>query len=256
MNLAGFNYPINAFVTGANRGLGLGFVQALLQLPQLNLLYASCRQPDDAHALQQLALAHPTRLRILALDITRERDFAIALDTISRETDRLHVLLNVAGVLNSPSIAPERRLENLNPDAAHASFAVNTLGPALAARTFLPLLSHAQRAVFASLSARVGSIADNRLGGWYSYRMAKAAQNQFTRTFAIEAARRAPQLVVAALHPGTVDTELSRPFANPATTERMFTVEQSVALMMQVINDLQPAQTGRFWAYDGSEIPW
>jgi len=251
-------FPINALVTGASQGLGLGFVHALLALPHCNLVYAACRHPGSAAALAELANAHPQRLRVLALDVTREEDFAIAADTIRRETDRLHLVLNVAGLLHDAvrGIKPERRLEDFNAEGLMAGIAVNTLGPALAAKHFLKLLTHDQRAVFASLSARVGSISDNRLGGWYSYRMAKAAQNQFTRTFAIEAARRAPNLIVAALHPGTVSTALSKPFSGNVAEGKLFTVAQSVAYLMGVIDGLTAADTGGFRAWDGSVISW
>lgn len=251
-------HPINALVTGASQGLGLGFVRALLALPHCNLVYAACRTPHTAAALAELAQAHPQRLRVLALDVTREDDFAIAADTVRRETDRLHLVLNVAGLLHDKArgIKPERRLEEFNAEALLASVAVNTLGPALAAKHFIKLLTHDQRAVFASLSARVGSISDNRLGGWYSYRAAKAAQNQFTRTFAIEAARRAPNLIVAALHPGTVDTALSKPFSGNVADGKLFTVEQSVAHLLAVIDGLSAADNGSFRAWDGSSVGW
>jgi NAD(P)-dependent dehydrogenase (short-subunit alcohol dehydrogenase family) len=256
--LLGGQHPLNAMVLGASRGLGLGFVRALLALPHCNLVYAACRVPATASALQALAREHPQRLRVLALDVTREADFAMAVDTVQRETDRLHLLLNVAGLLHEGggSMKPERRVEELNVEHLLKSYAVNALGTALAAKHFLALLTHTQSAVFASLSARVGSITDNHLGGWYGYRAAKAAQNQFSRTFAIEAARRAPRLVVAALHPGTVDTELSRPFSQSVAPQKLLTVAQSVAALLAVINTLTPAQTGRFWAWDGSEIAW
>ena len=251
-------HPINALVTGASQGLGLAFVKALLARPYCNLVYAACRTPNTATALTELVLAHPQRLRLLALDVTREADFVIAADTVRRETDRLHLLLNVAGLLHDSArgIKPERRLEDFNPDALMTSMAVNMLGPALAAKHFLKLLAHEQRAVFASLSARVGSIGDNRLGGWYSYRAAKAAQNQFTRTFAIEAVRRAPHLIVAALHPGTVQTELSKPFSGNVAEGKLFTPEQSVASLLKVIDDLTAADSGSFRAWDGQPIPW
>ncbi len=251
-------FPVNALVTGASQGLGLAFVQALLLRPHCNLVYAACRTPDTATALAELARAHPQRLRVLALEVTREQDFVIAADTVRRETDRLHLLLNVAGLLHDAArgIKPERRLEDFNAEALLASVAVNMLGPALAAKHFLKLLSHDQRAVFASLSARVGSIGDNRLGGWYSYRAAKAAQNQFTRTFAIEAARRAPNLIVTALHPGTVDTALSKPFSGNVADGKLFTAEQSVAHLLKVIDGLGPSDSGSFRAWDGQQIPW
>ena len=251
-------FPLNALVTGASQGLGLQLVRALLALPHCNLVYAACRTPNTATALAELARAHPQRLRVLALDVTREEDFAIAEDTVRRETDRLHLVLNVAGLLHDAArgIKPERRLEDFTAEALLASVAVNTLGPALAAKHFFKLLTHEQRAVFASLSARVGSIADNKLGGWYSYRAAKAAQNQFTRTFAIEAARRAPNLIVAALHPGTVDTALSKPFSGNVAEGKLFTTAQAAGYLLHVVDQLTPADSGSFRAWDGSVVPW
>lgn len=251
-------HPINALVTGASQGLGLALVSALLERPSCNLVYAACRKPGEAEALATLAREHPQRLRVLALDVTREEDFVIAADTVRRETDRLHLVMNVAGLLHDAAqgMKPERRLEDFMPEALLASVAVNTLGPALAAKHFLKLLTHEQRAVFASLSARVGSIADNRLGGWYSYRATKAAQNQFTRTFAIEAARRAPQLIVAALHPGTVDTALSKPFSGNVAEGKLFTAAQSAGYLLGVVDGLKPEDSGSFRAWDGSVIPW
>lgn len=252
------SFPFSALVTGASQGVGLAFVHALLARPNCNLVYAACRTPQTANALAALARAHPQRLRVLALDVTRQPDFAIAADTIRRETDRLHLVLNVAGLLHDAArgIQPERRLEDFDAEGLMAGIAVNTLGVALAAKHFLKLLTHDQRAVFASLSARVGSIADNRLGGWYSYRMAKAAQNQFTKSFAIEAARRAPKLIVAALHPGTVETALSKPFSGNVAADKLFTPEQSVGYLLGVIDGLTPADTGSFRAWDGSVVPW
>jgi NAD(P)-dependent dehydrogenase (short-subunit alcohol dehydrogenase family) len=124
------------------------------------------------------------------------------------------------------------------------------------ARHFERLLAHRDRAVFASLSARVGSIGDNRLGGWYAYRGAKAAQNMFTRTLAIEWARSRRNVVCVALHPGTTDTDLSRPFQANVPAEQLFPVGRTVHQLLDVIDRLSPAHSGRFLAWDGSEIPW
>ncbi|MNL24833.1 C-factor [compost metagenome] len=132
-------------------------------------------------------------------------------------------------------------------------FAVNAIGPALLLKYFTPLLRRDRRSIFASLSARVGSIGDNRLGGWISYRASKAAQNQIIRTAAIEIARTNPQAIIVALHPGTVDTDLSQQFSKG---KDLFTPKQSAARLMETIDGLTPAQTGQFFAYDGSRIEW
>jgi NAD(P)-dependent dehydrogenase (short-subunit alcohol dehydrogenase family) len=135
-------------------------------------------------------------------------------------------------------------------------FRINAVGPALIAKHFLPLLRMGHKTVFAALSARVGSISDNRLGGWASYRASKAALNMLLKTLAIEHARRWPDSVVVALHPGTVDTALSKPFSSRLPTERLFAPSQAVGYLLGVIDDLTPAATGDFLAWDGTPIEY
>jgi NAD(P)-dependent dehydrogenase (short-subunit alcohol dehydrogenase family) len=147
-------------------------------------------------------------------------------------------------------------LADVRPESLARSFAVNAVGPLLVARHFESLLAHEDRAVFASLSARVGSIEDNRLGGWYAYRASKAAQNMYTRTLAIEWARSRRNVVCVALHPGTTDTDLSRPFQGNVPEGKLFGVERTVSQLLEVIDRLQPADTGQFLAWDGERIPW
>jgi NAD(P)-dependent dehydrogenase (short-subunit alcohol dehydrogenase family) len=249
---------VHALVIGASRGIGLALTQALLARPDTARLYATGRHPQQAEALQQLALAHPHTLRLLTLDVTRAEDFTRVADTVRQEAGRLHRVFHVAGLLHDTAqgIRPERRVEDLRAEALAASFAVNATAVALSAKALLPPLAHDERALFASLSARVGSIADNRLGGWYAYRAAKAAQNQISRSFAVEAARRAPNLVVASLHPGTVETDLSAPFRGAVAAEKLFSPERAATQLLAVTDALTPALSGRFWAWDGQEIPW
>jgi NAD(P)-dependent dehydrogenase (short-subunit alcohol dehydrogenase family) len=143
-------------------------------------------------------------------------------------------------------------------DLDHASltrlFAVNAIGPALVAKHFVPLLPREGRGVLAALSARVGSIGDNRLGGWYGYRASKAALNMLVRTLAIELARTRKEAICVTLHPGTVDTGLSKPFQKAVPPERLFTPDRSAAHLLDVLDSLTPAQTGRCFAWDGKEI--
>jgi NAD(P)-dependent dehydrogenase (short-subunit alcohol dehydrogenase family) len=177
---------------------------------------------------------------------------------VAAEVPRLHLVVNCAGLLHdrAAGIAPEKRLADVEPDALAASFAVNAAGPLLIARHFEPLLAHAERVVFASISARVGSIGDNRLGGWYAYRGSKAAQNMFTKTLAIEWARSRRNVICVALHPGTTDTELSRPFQANVPPQKLFSTQRTVAQLLAVIDRLTPADSGRFLAWDGTEIAW
>jgi len=178
---------------------------------------------------------------------------AVALDSSSSVVP-VSIVINTVGLLHDDTVGPEKRLEDIDPEAMRRSFAVNAVGPALVAKHFIPLLGHSHTTLFATLSARVGSISDNRLGGWYSYRAAKAAQNMLTKNIAIEARRRAPNAIVVGLHPGTVDTGLSKPFQANVPAEKLFSVERSVDHLLHVVDRLTPADSGKVFAWDGAEI--
>jgi len=169
-------------------------------------------------------------------------------------------VFDATGFLHGPSFlhgrgyVPEKSLSALTPEHMAHSFAVNAMGPALLMKHFLPLLARNEKSVFATLSAKVGSISDNALGGWYSYRASKAALNQFVHTAAIELARRKPEAVCVALHPGTVDTGLSSDFAKTGLTVRK--PEEAAGLLLDVLDRLTPAETGGFFDYRGNSLPW
>ena len=247
---------MNALIIGGTRGIGLAFVRALLADPAYARVTAAGRAPAAAPALQALRAEHGERLGMLALDVTDEASLAAAAVQLKADVSALHLLVNTVGLLHGDGLMPERRLADVKPDAVLRSYAVNALGPLLVAKHFSALFPAGERAVLANLSARVGSIGDNRLGGWYAYRAAKAAQNQLTRTIAIELARRLPQLICVALHPGTVETDLSAPFRGNVAAEKLFTPDQSAAYLLRVIAGLGRESTGRFYAWDGAEIPW
>ena len=162
------------------------------------------------------------------------------------------LVLVATGLLHADGIAPEKNLAALDPVRLARSFAINAIGPALLAKHLLPRMPREGRSVFAVLSARVGSIADNRLGGWYGYRASKAALNQLVRTAAIEQTRRAPESIVVALHPGTVATGLSAPFRGQA--ERVFTPSEAAARLLDVVAALEASDSGGFFAWDGTPI--
>ena len=163
-----------------------------------------------------------------------------------------HLIVNAAGVLHSDGRMPEKKLGDLGYAQLEATFRANTFGPALVLRHFSPLLDR-QRAVLAVLSAKVGSIGDNRLGGWYSYRASKAALNMLVKTAAIELRRSQPQAVLVALHPGTVASGLSRPFKGEQIGRAP---DLAAAEMLQALDALGPADSGTFVAYDGQRLPW
>jgi NAD(P)-dependent dehydrogenase (short-subunit alcohol dehydrogenase family) len=247
---------MNALIVGGSRGIGLAFARALLADASVTHVFAAARGAKSSGGLAELRDQYGDRLIAIELDITDEPGIERAGAEVRAITPTLNLLVNTAGLLHAEGLMPERRLADVKPDNVLRSYAVNALGPLLIAKHFQPLLAHGERAVLANLSARVGSISDNRLGGWYAYRASKAAQNQITRTLSIELTRRASNLICVALHPGTVETDLSAPFRGNVAAEKLFTPDQSAAYLLAVIAGLSRESNGRFYAWDGSEIPW
>lgn len=202
-----------------------------------------------AEALAGTDLAVLSRSRD-GLDLTDEASVAAAARRLDAPFD---LIFDATGGLEIDGIGPEKSLDEIDPAAMAAQFALNTIGPALLLKHFAPKLATDRRAVFATLSARVGSIGDNRLGGWYGYRASKAALNQIVRTAAVEIARRRPQAVVLALHPGTVTTALTAKYLgrHPAVTPA-----DAAANLLAVIAAREPADSGGFFAWDGQPILW
>jgi NAD(P)-dependent dehydrogenase (short-subunit alcohol dehydrogenase family) len=185
------------------------------------------------------------------IDFTDEDSIARAASALA-DGPRFHLVINAAGLLHSEDFMPEKRLADLGYAQMQATFQANTFGPALLLRHFVPLLDR-ERAIMAMLSAKVGSIGDNRLGGWYSYRASKAALNMLVKTAAIEVARTQPNSVLVALHPGTVNSNLSRPFRGETIGRP---AQVAAADMLQVLDTLTPDDSGKFRAYDGAALPW
>ena len=252
--LDGLGRGLEVLVLGASRGLGREFVRQLLHCPDTARVWAGCRHP----ASLSLPAGTPLeKLALLSVDVSDEASVSAAAGEVAAQASALALVLNVAGVLHTAEgMGPERRLTEVDPGNMLWSYRVNALGPLLVAKHFSPLLPRRERAVFASLSARVGSIGDNRLGGWYAYRAAKAAQNMITRSLSIELPRRHRGLICVALHPGTVDTDLSRPFQGNVSDERLFPPERAVRQLLDIINRLDERDQGRFIAWDGQTIPW
>jgi NAD(P)-dependent dehydrogenase (short-subunit alcohol dehydrogenase family) len=185
------------------------------------------------------------------LDLLDEASIAAAAASIG---PGLRLVVDATGFLHDARFQPEKSFRQLDPAHLAHSFAINATGPALLMKHFLPLLAREGHAVFATLSARVGSITDNRLGGWTSYRAAKAALNQIMRTSAIELARGRPQAICVALHPGTVATPLSDPFGKAGLEVQ--TPEQAAARLLAVMEGLTPAENGLFFDHHGKPIPF
>lgn len=222
----------NALVIGASGGIGSAIAARLEADPRAGTVTRLSRSVDG-------------------VDLTDEG--SIARHAAQLEGRRFQLIFCATGALTIDGRGPEKSLRQIEQQAMLQQFALNAVGPALVIRHFAPLLPRDAPAKMAFLSARVGSIGDNRLGGWISYRAAKAALNQIIRTASVEIARSHPQAVLAALHPGTVATPLSADYAgrHPATLP-----EDAAANLLTVLDRLDPTRSGSFHAYDGEEIVW
>ncbi|MEO8938113.1 MAG: SDR family oxidoreductase [Burkholderiaceae bacterium] len=222
-----------AIVIGASGGIGAALAAKLCEDPR-------CARVEALH-----------RRSTIPIDFDDEDSIAAAAEAL-RSTAPFHLVVNAAGVLHTPRFGPEKKLADLDYAQMTETFRINTFGPALVLRHFAELLDR-RHAVMALLSARVGSIGDNRLGGWYSYRASKSALNMIVKTAAIELARSHPGAIVVAMHPGTVDTSLSRPFGGARLGR-----EPSIAVgeMLAAFDGLAKEDSGRFIAYDGKDIVW
>ncbi|KAL3131154.1 hypothetical protein ABBQ38_000459 [Trebouxia sp. C0009 RCD-2024] len=258
-------HPPVALVQGGSRGLGLEYVKQLLDRPEQRVV-ATCRNPESCVELQHLQSKHPAALELIQLDVTSDASIAAAADQVSSKHSYLTLLINAAGLLHIPdTLSPETALSRLESSSLHQVFAVNTFGPILVSKAFMPLLSKGAKdgpnprdrpSVIVNMSARVGSISDNQLGGWYSYRASKTALNQLTKTMAIECTRRKSNVSCIMLHPGTVDTDLSAPFQKNVRPEKLFTKERAVRQLLEIIDGTTNQSNGRFYAWDKQEIPW
>lgn len=242
-----------ALVVGGGGGIGLGFVRQLLASDEIDRVYATYRRRESATEL--LAISD-SRLHCFQMDIIDESQIAAVMDRIRSQTNPLHYVINCVGILHEGELQPEKSLRHINSEQLLRYFQVNSIGALLLFKQVQPLLKHEDRSILATISAKVGSIGDNQLGGWYGYRASKAALNMFIRTTAIEYKRTCPQAIVIALHPGTTDTQLSRPFQRNVPTEKLFTIDRTVGQLLVVMDGLAPGDSGEFFSWDGSRLPW
>lgn len=226
-----------AAVIGASGGIGAALVEALEDEGGYDRVHAFSRSGSgDAH-----------------LDFDDEDSVRAAAATASSGSP-LELVIVATGLLHDATRGPEKSLGELDPDWLLRNFRVNTVGPAIVAKHFLPLLPADRRSVFAVLSARVGSIGDNKLGGWYGYRASKAALNMFVRTASIELARTRPRGIIVGLHPGTVETGLSKPFQRNVAPGKLFTPATSAAHLLDVIDELKRPDSGNCLDWSGETI--
>ncbi|MGB3379128.1 MAG: SDR family NAD(P)-dependent oxidoreductase [Allopontixanthobacter sediminis] len=238
------DYPRCAAIFGASGGIGAAMCEALAARG-VERIYAGSRSGNGPAG----AAVTP-----FAFDLADEPSIAAAAEMMASNPPDL--VVGATGILTLPDgTGPERTYRKLDPAAMQQVLLLNTIGPAMIAKHMLPLFSRDQRAVFAALSARVGSIGDNRMGGWHSYRASKAALNMLLKNFAIELGRTHKLAVVAGLHPGTVDTALSEPFQGNVPDQQLFTPQHSAESLLGVLDGLEPKDSGGVFDWAGARVP-
>ena len=225
---------MSAVIIGASGGIGKALVEALRDEGETVLGFARSAS-GDGH-----------------LDLTDEASIAAA--AMRAATAKAELVIVATGVLQDEGRTPEKAIGELDGNWLARQFAVNAIGPALIAKHFLPIMPRTGRSILAFLSARVGSIGDNRMGGWYGYRASKAALNQIVRTLAVEDKRRNDRGLVVGLHPGTVDTALSKPFQPNLRAGALFTPDRAASQLLDVIDGLKAPDSGKLFDYEGAEI--
>ncbi|WP_330926194.1 SDR family oxidoreductase [Candidatus Sororendozoicomonas aggregata] len=231
-------------VFGSSGAIGQALTHQAIQLYPEATLYAFSRQPQSFSS---------SSVQAHTIDYGSEQAIEAAIN-LACEHFPLDKVIVATGILHDDHAAPEKCLRDLSADNFHHLLSVNTVLPAIIAKYALPKLNKKAPSLFAALSARVGSISDNQLGGWYSYRVSKAALNMVIKTAAIEMARRNQQAVVVGLHPGTVDSFLSRPFQKNVPQGKLFTPEYAAQKLLAVCAGLTADDSGKLFAWDGQEV--
>ena len=244
MKFESLGNDLRCAVIGSSGGIGAALVEQLV----------SSGQVARVHTLSRSGRSHASpKVANLTFDFTDE-DSLIAAAQALQEVGPFDLILVATGLLQGEGISPEKNLRALSHEALAKSFEINTIGPAMTAKYFVPLLRRDEKAVFAALSARVGSISDNRLGGWYAYRASKAALNMILKTLAIEIGRRFKHQIIVGLHPGTVDTGLSKPFQSNVPEGKLFTPEFSAKKLLSVVDDLSVKDSGNLFDWAGEQV--
>lgn len=233
-------------VVGGSGGIGQAIVQTVVsKYPQATVIatWRGSRPPADQQS---------TSIEWVRLDASDEGSVA----EFAQQVKSLDWLINAAGMLHTSKQSPEKTIRHIDADFFALNMTSNVLPTLLLAKHFGRCFSRTENGVFATVSAKVGSIEDNRLGGWTSYRCSKAALNMALKNISIEWSRVHPNICVAALHPGTTDTDLSKPFQAAVAADRLFTPQKTAGYLIDVIEKLTPETSGQFLAYDGTVLPW
>jgi NAD(P)-dependent dehydrogenase (short-subunit alcohol dehydrogenase family) len=245
--LPSFTDNINVAIIGASGGIGSAFIENLSSDKKILNLFAFSRK---------IVASDSSKLIANKIDLDNEDSILESAKKIS-EKRPLDLVILATGILHiNDTLMPEKSLDDISAKTFQYIINTNTIGPALVMKHFLPLLHRERKTVFAALSARVGSISDNQLGGWYAYRASKAALNMLLKTASIEMARRNKKASVIGLHPGTVDTALSAPFKKNVPADKLFQKDYAAEQLLRVVNSVTPSDSGKIFAWDGQVLPY
>ena len=232
-------------IIGSSGAIGNAVSDNLINDESIDIIYKFSRS---------MSVKENKRVKNIFLDIEDEESIKSSLDHVPSDT-KFDLVFVATGILhNDKEIFPEKSIKDIDIDKLKKVISVNTIGPTLIGKYFIPYLRKDEKSVFAFLSARVGSISENKLGGWYSYRASKTALNQIIKNFSIEIKRTNKNVIFVGLQPGTVKSFLSKPFERNVKEDNLFTPEYSAEKLLQVINDLSPDDSGKFFAWNGEEI--
>jgi len=234
----------NIVIVGGAGAIGSAFAR------ELSVKYPNAKTHSFSREIPDRTLP---KLEYHRMDYTSEISLEKSALIASKEVP-IDIVIVATGILHDGDLKPEKSLKDLSKEKFQRIFEINTIVPALVAKHFLPKMNRKDNSIFALLSARVGSISDNRLGGWYSYRSSKAALNMLIKNTAIEIGRSNKKIIVVGLHPGTVDSNLSLPFKANIPQEKLFKPEYSVQKLIEVITNLTFNQSGKCFAWDGKEV--
>ena len=232
-------------IIGSSGAIGNAVSDNLINDESIGIIYKFSRS---------MSVKEKERVKNIFLDIEDEESIKSSLDHVPSDT-KFDLVFVATGILhNDKEIFPEKSIKDIDIDKLKKVILVNTIGPTLIGKYFIPYLRKDEKSVFAFLSARVGSISENKLGGWYSYRASKTALNQIIKNFSIEIKRTNKNAIFVGLQPGTVKSFLSKPFERNVKEDNLLTPEYSAEKLLQVINDLSPDDSGKFFAWNGEEI--
>ncbi len=243
MQLKSFEKPLKIVIIGSSGALGHSFVDLLSQYENVDEIIGFSRSENT--------IDNP-KFKHHSIDVC-DSD---SIEQAANQLDSFNLLIVSSGILHENNLLPEKRVNDLDKAQLMHYFEVNTIGPALIGKYFMPKMDHHGKSVMAFLSAKVGSISDNGLGGWYGYRASKAALNMIVRNFAIEVNRMHPDPIIVSLHPGTVDSYLSKPFQKGVASDHLFEPDFAAGKLIEVIEELSPSDSGKFLDYAKKELPF